>query len=923
MKYWNRFLAVLAAAFVLPAAAVDLNNGDFARPIRNGKVPGWSLALHGNPLPAIEPVKGVPGATRAALFRVEKSAPLNGSLEQRLKLEPNTRYYALMWTKSEQPDGAYLEVARLDAARKKKERFAFGMTGKAGEWQPVCGEFTTGATGEVQFCMRFRLDSSFVGNRVWLTAPWVGKEKPELPEKSGLELVPTFENCSLYFYPEKAEKPEISGADALKAEFREAGSSEWQAAYPPSFDPGEISWRGSLVNLKPDREYEVRLQLQLRDGSSRSVTGRFRTWSTTPPPFEEVRLTQKQLEKGELVLTRSGRPERWIKYTAAPGTVLTGKKGENSVILLRNARYVWFDGLTIRGGGARHGLELANSDHVRVTNCDISDFGRLGPRRPEKDGKFYLPDGQYINYDAGIYANKTSNLVIERNYIHDPRSTANGWFFSHPAGPQGIYLRGAGGTVIRFNDFVGSDPHRWNDAVESNGNGQEQGGPYRDCDIYGNLMFLANDDGIELDGGQMNIRTYLNRFEGFHCAISTAPCLLGPSYVFRNLMVHPGDFYANPNTVIKNNYSVDGKGQIHVFNNTWHAPKTASYTHYARKKLGAPYDQQFKGITRNNLMSAQRTYSDRVFEWKNDFAFDQFWSDDPADRKLVEKKHEKFQGIRDFRMVKPEFTNLETGDYRLCNPQPGEPIPNFTGPTVQIGAFQPDDGIRQLPYRPLPFAADTGELHFRSGGPVSRSFTVTSSATRPLRFRVRQNRAFDWFRVAPEAGVFAPGSTTKFTVTLLPKKMPSALLYKGLLLISGDDGMSRPVSVYADFREDAGRTAADAREMAEVPGPFPAGAEFTREFTIPADGVYYLLARVKPDAADREKIRFSIDGDEQKAGLVRPYSADWKWVTLTRTRLSYEPFRLKAGTHTLRMQFGNGLKLDRVVFLPRPELLMK
>ena len=538
-------------------------------------------------------------------------------------------------------------------------------------------------------------------------------------------------------------------------------------------------------------------------------------------------------------------------------------------------------------------------------------------------GKFYLPSGHYINYDAGIFVNKTGNLLIERNYIHDPRSTANGWFFSHPAGPQGIYLWGAGGTVIRYNDFIGSDPHRWNDAVESRGNGSEQGGPYRDCDICGNLMFLANDDGIELDGGQMNIRTYLNRFEGFHCAISTAPCLLGPSYIYRNLMIHPGDLYANPNTVIKNNYSVDGRGQIHVFNNTWHAPMTASYTHYARRKLGAPYDRQFKRITRNNLMSARYTYSDRVFEWKNDFVSDQFWSDDPADRERVEKKHAKFQEIRDFRMVKPEFFDPETGDFRVRNPQPGKAIPNFTGPAVQIGAFQPDDGIRQLPYRPLPFAADVGELHFRSGGPAARSFTVSSTADRPLPFRVRRNRAFDWFRVTPERGVFAPGSTTKFTVTLLPEKMPSALLYKGLLLISGDDGMSRPVSIYADFREDADRLAADAREMAEVPGPFPAGEEFDRAFTVPADGVYYLLARVKPDAADRERIGFSVDGDELKAGLIRPYSADWKWVALTRTRLSYEPFQLKAGKHTLRMRFGNGLKLDRVVFLPRPELLMK
>lgn len=920
----RKFLATLLASALIAAtyAAGSIENPDFERPIKNNKIFGWQLALHGNPMPEIVPVEGVPGIVRAVKFDIKEQAELSGSLEQRVKLEPNTKYYAVIWVKATRPKGVYLEIAQLDAARKKGRRFSFDPAGSEDRWMPITGEFTTGATGEIQFCMRFRLDAANIGNTVYFGAPSISTEKPASVEKSGVELVPTFESCGYYFYPDRAEKAaKAPGAAALKVAFRAENAAEWSAAFSPSYDPGEDAWRGSIVNLRENTPYQVRFTLASSEGAPKVVETSFRTRDSRIKVGQEILLTQDMLDQGQLIIDKRGKPDGWIKYTAAPGTVLNGREGENAVLILQNARYIWIDGLKIRCGGSRHGIEVADSFEVAITNCDISDFGRVGRHAPEKDGKYFLPDGKFVNYDAGICVTQSGNLLIERNYIHDSRINANPWFFSHPAGPQGIYLWGAGGVVIRYNDFVGSDLHRWDDAIESRGNGLENGGPARDCDVYGNLMFLSNDDGIELDGGQMNIRTYFNRFEGYHCAVSTAPCLLGPSYVFRNLMTRPGDVYANPNTVIKNNYSVDGKGQIFIFNNTFHAPNTGAYSQYARQKLGGVYDAMVKGTTRNNLMFTKRSFADRVFEWKNDFAGDQFWSDDPADREAVAAKHRDFTGISNFVIAKPEFVDLATGDFRVKNPLPGQSIENFLGDKPVIGAFQ-NDGITQLPHRPVQFITDTPELNFRPGV-ESLSFKVRNNGDVEIAVDALRNRDFTFFSVTPQKAVLAPGSETEFTVKLLPAEMKSALLYKGLVLIRDRQGMSRPVSVYADFRDEPRRLADDAKLMAEVPGPFAAGEEFERTFTIPEDGTYYLLARVRPDAADREKFRFSIDGDAPGEGLVRPYKPDWKWMALARTGKTYEHFELTRGEHKLKLQFGNGLKVERMLFTREPGLVLK
>src|SRR5690349_13181481 len=65
--------------------------------------------------------------------------------------------------------------------------------------------------------------------------------------------VPTFESLGLYY-------DRAPAADGCRVHYRAAGSADWREGYPLVYDAREKQYRGSLVLLKPDTEYEIRLE---------------------------------------------------------------------------------------------------------------------------------------------------------------------------------------------------------------------------------------------------------------------------------------------------------------------------------------------------------------------------------------------------------------------------------------------------------------------------------------------------------------------------------------------------------------------------------------------------------------------------------------------------------------------------------------
>ena len=304
-----------------------------------------------------------------------------------------------------------------------------------------------------------------------------------------LVLSPTFVCCGLEFGASKA-------IDGLKVEYRRKGNrAAWSAIAGEDFVhlPRTRDYRVSLRDLNEDTDYEVRLV----DGSGRVVkTGQFRTWKSDVPVARTIELDAKG--PFPKVISDVGSPGGWIRYTTKPGTVLDFGEGAEDCIEVTGAKYVLFDDLTIKGSFGRHVFNVRDSSYVRFRNCNISRWGRVGKPRFDMKGRLFDPakeaKGYGINFDGAIEIGKGAfGVVVERCFIHDPRGRANSWYYSHPAGPEAVtVMRPKGSTVIRWNDFVGSDEHRFNDAVESGGNFSEDGGFNRDADVYGNFTELTN-----------------------------------------------------------------------------------------------------------------------------------------------------------------------------------------------------------------------------------------------------------------------------------------------------------------------------------------------------------------------------------------------------------------------------------------------
>ena len=350
-----------------------------------------------------------------------------------------------------------------------------------------------------------------------------------------VEVVPGFQVCGVYLnHCQAADYPEISG----RLFFRQKGHAEWRQALPPVFVRHERSLRGSLLQLKEATAYELKLSVDDCGKKEEFIRG-FHTKSSSVPIAKTIVLQPNNARS--VLQPESGTAVGYVRYTAPPGFVLNPGKKADAAVLFDGVSYVILDGVKIRGG-LNNGLTVRNSHHIRIVNCDIAGYGRTGKFRPDLDGKYYV-NGQPIWLDSGIYIVGSDNIVVERNYIHDPDACGNSWFYSHPATPEGIAVCDSSSVALRYNDIIGSDLKRWNDGIAGDGNFLPDGGLKRDAEVCGNYIAFGNDDGAELEGGQMNTRFFHNRIEGFYCGVSLANCLRGPSYVFQNEFINPGDQY--------------------------------------------------------------------------------------------------------------------------------------------------------------------------------------------------------------------------------------------------------------------------------------------------------------------------------------------------------------------------------------------
>ncbi|WP_416307629.1 right-handed parallel beta-helix repeat-containing protein [Neptunicella sp. SCSIO 80796] len=333
--------------------------------------------------------------------------------------------------------------------------------------------------------------------------------------------------------------------------FRELGSTTWQVGLPLQWDPVRSALSGSIVHLQPDTRYEVEITRFKGQQLLDQQVEQFTTRANSPPvdPQKVYRLsdiyTGGRLDLEALKI--QGTEQGWAKIVGDKDTPIIAGEGDNSAIKIGNNSYILFENITVVGG-RKNAINSYKAHHLWFNGCDISGWGRAP--NVEKNGKFYESeqDKSPINYDSAFALMRTGVVVVENCTVHSPRAKANNWGNGHPMGPN-AYLAWAnhpdpefkGQVVIRHNRFFGSRDHRFNDVIEGDSNPRMWGGFVRDSAIYDNYLAYANDDVVELDGGQSNVLFYNNEVEQGYCGVSAIPNQLGPSYIFNNHIHNLGD----------------------------------------------------------------------------------------------------------------------------------------------------------------------------------------------------------------------------------------------------------------------------------------------------------------------------------------------------------------------------------------------
>jgi len=738
------------------------------------------------------------------------------------------------------------------------------------------------------------------------------------------EIVPLFNACSFYF--------KSRARDGLSVDYRRKGVS-WLKAYPPVYVKEDGMYRGSIVDLDEDTLYELRITAANRDVLAQQE---FRTWSSRIPVSKTIILDDETFT-GRLNVQESGSPQGWIKITAKKGFVLRNDR-KGPLIELFKAKYVLLEDLTLRGG-LKEAISIIRCENVRVVNCDIAGWGRIGTQRFDRDGKYYTEDGRAINWDSAILVSKSVGTVVERCYIHDPVSTANSWYYSHPSGPQAVGMDKSRSTVLRYNDFIGSDEHRWNDAVEGAGNFHLDGGFNRDGDVYGNMICYANDDALEIDGGQTNVRVFLNKFEGCLCGVSIQGCMSGPSYVFRNLLVNMGDEQGLAGQTIKTSSRANGPSAVSfIFNNTCHGTS---------RDLNLPHNLRI--VAKNNVFAGRSAIAGRQRSPQSECDYNLLSTGQPGD---------EAHGI----VGRPDFVDADAGLFSLRRTSEG------VGCGVAIDNFAPSANGRPdmgaiplgsdlvLPIRPIPVTLDQYQLIFsasdvESARPRTVSVTVRGESF-SSRYRIAKNDAFDWFSVAPKAGILTSDTTRTFTVTLRPEKMTEKTLYRGAFLFRLESGYSRPVIVYAktDVIPEIKPTSKDTWvTYIEVEAPDnkkaydivtnseasknrclllsgPAGKNPVEyRFKIPKTSEYFLLLRVKSDEPlnSHDSLYFGIDNGPFDRAQLR-IAASWRWSMIAHNSqmslICLQGFELAEGEHVMKLAPRESMHIDLIAITDNPGL---
>jgi hypothetical protein len=602
-----------------------LQNGRFAKDAA-GRPAEWTIRDSGQKISVDEQGKP-PGVEQSLRVDVVKDAGESyGEILQAVKIKPATLYRLQGAIKMTQ---TRLGLYQIKLYKDKKEIGRISSDAVApGQWRMLTKEFSSEEADSAQVLCRWRQNRTTVGQTVWFAdvtlvevgpAPLV-KNPPVPPIEPNCEAIPTFESAGIYW-----SRPEGSATVAAQVAYRIAGEIAWKPAQDLWYDGRALAgrppeYRGSIVGLKPGTDYEVRLSLA---GTPVVQTLRVATWSEMFPIARTVTLPALSTTMLEIKDVR-GSPDGYILYTGpggGPASIDVANQAPCNIRLTR-CSYIIIRGMKLTGG-QQHGIVLGDGEDddvhdIVVENNDISGWGTNDE------------SGFGVDHHSGIYSSsaKLQRVVIQRNRIHNPRSNANSWKQNrkggttedHPLGPQAIsFMNGKGQYIVRYNELFGDPDHHFNDSMGADRNFSYDGYPNRDSDIYGNYIAYCWDDGLEMEGANMNVRIWGNYITEAYHPIATAAVSMGPLYIFRNVAhisrtgpkhSYGQSFLKGGGSRTRNGYF--GDGRVYLFNNT--ILVLPSSEPQVRGGLEDGDRTLCNYITRNNILQVPAPAGHRPFE---------------------------------------------------------------------------------------------------------------------------------------------------------------------------------------------------------------------------------------------------------------------------------------------------------------------
>lgn len=374
-----------------------------------------------------------------------------------------------------------------------------------------------------------------------------------------LTLTPTIENIGVIC----SFTGDDNGNNNAVLEYREAGGN-WKTAPQMWKDtrtdvtiskngntvpnPYPNTYRGSIFWLTTNTQYEVRVTFTDSDGISGTnpVTGSVTTLNDNPPstgnayyvsttgndsnagteasPFRTIGKAASVVAAGSTVYVKAGTYNEEIDLFTS-GT-------ENNYITFRP---YGSDIVTINGGfyinppnsstSAAKFIRIKGFIINNTATCILVNYDEN--RTTDYQGIIIEDNNITISgtsTDSAIrLAYNAKGIIVQRNTLTIDLPSSDGY-------KCGIYMWRAGGYfVIRDNIVNGK-------SADGFGGGPENElGHMSDTDVYNNIVIGAWDDGIQMDGDDVNTRIYNNVVSDSFGGSSTCPDILGPAYIFRNV----------------------------------------------------------------------------------------------------------------------------------------------------------------------------------------------------------------------------------------------------------------------------------------------------------------------------------------------------------------------------------------------------